>query len=80
MPCLDKLWKKESGWNHKAANRSSGAYGIPQALPGSKMASDGSELADQSRPSRSSGASATSRAATTRPCGAWSHSQSTGWY
>jgi hypothetical protein len=37
MPALDKLWQKESGWNHKASNPSSGAYGIPQALPGSKM-------------------------------------------
>jgi hypothetical protein len=37
--CLDKLWTKESGWNPRAYNRSSGAYGIPQALPGSKMAS-----------------------------------------
>ncbi|MEU1588953.1 transglycosylase SLT domain-containing protein [Micromonospora sp. NPDC005710] len=37
FPCLEKLWTKESGWNHKAANNSSGAYGIPQALPGSKM-------------------------------------------
>ena len=41
FPCLDKLWKKESGWNHRAANPSSGAYGIPQSLPGSKMASAG---------------------------------------
>lgn len=39
MPCLDKLWTKESGWNHRATNASSGAYGIPQALPGSKMGS-----------------------------------------
>ncbi|WP_030486714.1 transglycosylase SLT domain-containing protein [Micromonospora chokoriensis] len=39
FPCLEKLWTKESGWNHKANNSSSGAYGIPQALPGSKMSS-----------------------------------------
>ena len=37
MPSLDKLWERESGWNYQAANSSSGAYGIPQALPGSKM-------------------------------------------
>jgi hypothetical protein len=43
MPCLDKLWTKESGWNHKALNKSSGAYGIPQALPATKMASMGSD-------------------------------------
>jgi hypothetical protein len=39
MPCLDKLWTRESGWNHRASNDSTGAYGIPQALPGSKMGS-----------------------------------------
>jgi hypothetical protein len=37
--CLERLWIGESGWNYKAANSSSGAYGIPQSLPGSKMAS-----------------------------------------
>ena len=40
---LQKLWQGESGWNYKATNPSSGAYGIPQALPGSKMASAGSD-------------------------------------
>src|SRR3954451_3061578 len=35
---LDALWQRESGWNHLAENASSGAYGIPQSLPGSKMA------------------------------------------
>ncbi|MFF0150401.1 lytic transglycosylase domain-containing protein [Micromonospora sp. NPDC005203] len=43
FPCLEKLWTKESGWNHKAANNSSGAYGIPQSLPGSKMGSVASD-------------------------------------
>jgi len=42
-PCLDRLWNAESGWNWAAANRSSGAYGIPQSLPGSKMASAGKD-------------------------------------
>jgi len=42
MPCLENLWNKESGWNAKAANPS-GAYGIPQALPGSKMSSAGAD-------------------------------------
>ena len=41
--CLNNLWKYESEWNHQATNSSSGAYGIPQALPGSKMASAGSD-------------------------------------
>lgn len=39
--CLDKLWQMESGWNELAKNRRTGAYGIPQALPGNKMASVG---------------------------------------
>ena len=38
-PCLERLWIGESGWNYRAENSSSGAYGIPQSLPGSKMAS-----------------------------------------
>ncbi len=38
-----KLWTKESGWNHKSSNGSSGAYGIPQSLPGRKMASHGKD-------------------------------------
>ncbi|HET7762447.1 MAG TPA: hypothetical protein VFL46_08815 [Phycicoccus sp.] len=41
--CLEQLWIGESGWNYRAANASSGAYGIPQSLPGSKMASVGSD-------------------------------------
>ena len=41
--CLDVLWERESNWRHLAANPSSGAYGIPQALPGSKMASFGAD-------------------------------------
>ncbi len=36
--CLEKLWVGESGWNYKATNSSSGAFGIPQSLPASKMA------------------------------------------
>lgn len=42
-PSLQKLWEGESNWNPKAENSSSGAYGIPQALPGSKMASEGKD-------------------------------------
>lgn len=37
--CLNNLWTKESGWRYRAHNSRSGAYGIPQAHPGSKMAS-----------------------------------------
>jgi cell wall-associated NlpC family hydrolase len=41
FPALDALWTGESNWNYRIANKSSGAYGIPQALPGDKMASQG---------------------------------------
>ncbi|MDU0968844.1 MAG: G5 domain-containing protein [Actinomycetaceae bacterium] len=41
--CLQTLWTRESGWSSTATNPSSGAYGIPQALPGSKMASVGAD-------------------------------------
>lgn len=41
--CLSKLWERESNWKHTADNPKSSAYGIPQALPGSKMASEGSD-------------------------------------
>lgn len=40
---LRSLWQGESGWNPRALNASSGAYGIPQALPASKMAAAGSD-------------------------------------
>lgn len=42
--CLDNIWSRESGWRYNAAN-ASGAYGIPQALPGSKMATAGADWA-----------------------------------
>jgi len=41
--CLETLWEHESNWNPLAKNPSSGAYGIPQALPGDKMASAGAD-------------------------------------
>ncbi|HEY0697435.1 MAG TPA: lytic transglycosylase domain-containing protein [Micromonospora sp.] len=79
MPCLDKLWTKESGWNHRAENTSSGAYGIPQALPGSKMGT----VADDWRTNPATQIKwglgyIEGRYGT--PCDAWSHSQSVGWY
>jgi hypothetical protein len=77
--CLNPLWEHESGWSVTASNAGSGAYGIPQALPGSRMASAGPDWQ-------------TSVATQIRwglqyikdtygsPCAAWSHSQATGWY
>jgi hypothetical protein len=41
--CLDRLWTRESNWDHRAENPSSGAFGIPQSLPGDKMASAGAD-------------------------------------
>jgi hypothetical protein len=43
MSALSQLWENESGWDETAENSGSGAYGIPQALPGSKMASAGAD-------------------------------------
>ena len=43
VPAGQQLWTGESAWNYQAANASSGAYGIPQSLPGSKMASAGAD-------------------------------------
>ncbi|MFI7541051.1 lytic transglycosylase domain-containing protein [Actinoplanes sp. NPDC049599] len=79
FPCLDKLWKKESGWNHRASNASSGAYGIPQSLPGSKMASEGSDWKTNPATQIKWGLGYIKGRYNT-PCNAWSHSQNTGWY
>lgn len=40
---LVNLWERESNWNANAHNKSSGAHGIPQSLPASKMSSEGSD-------------------------------------
>jgi hypothetical protein len=76
--CLDPLWSRESGWSTTAGSPG-GPYGIPQALPGSKMASAGADW--QTNP-RTQIAWGLSYIASTygSPCAAWSHSQSTGWY
>ena len=77
--CLVSLWNKESGWNVYAANRSSGAYGIPQALPGSKMASAGADWQTNPATQITWGLNYIQGRYTT-PCGAWAHSQSVNWY
>ena len=77
--CLVSLWNKESGWNYQAYNRSSGAYGIPQALPGSKMGSAGADWQSNAATQVNWGLGYISGRYGT-PCGAWGHSQSTGWY
>lgn len=77
--CLNKLWQKESGWSVNAFNASSGATGIPQALPGSKMASAGSDWSTNASTQVAWGLDYIDRAYGT-PCSAWSHSQSVNWY
>ena len=79
FPCLDKLWKKESGWNYRAANTGSGAYGIPQSLPGSKMASAGADWKTNPATQIRWGLGYITRKYKT-PCGAWSTSENTGSY
>jgi hypothetical protein len=77
--CLDSLWQRESGWNAHAQNPSSGAYGIPQALPGSKMASAGSDWRTNPVTQIRWGLQYI-QASYGSPCAAWGHSQSHGWY
>ena len=76
--CLVELWNRESGWNVYASNPS-GAYGIPQALPGSKMATAGADWQTNPATQISWGLGyITGRYGT--PCGAWDTVQSQGWY
>jgi hypothetical protein len=77
--CLVSLWHKESGWRYNAYNASSGATGIPQALPGSKMASAGADWQTNPATQIAWGLGYISGRYGS-PCGAWSHSQSVGWY
>lgn len=77
--CLDSLWQRESGWNHLAMNPSSGAYGIPQSLPGSKMATVAGDWRTNPATQITWGMNYIAGRYGT-PCGAWSHSQSVGWY
>ncbi len=77
--CLDLLWTRESNWSYRAANPSSGAYGIPQALPGSKMASAGSDWRVNPATQMEWGLDYIADRYGT-PCSAWSHSESHNWY
>jgi hypothetical protein len=77
--CLEDLWTRESGWYVRADNPGSTAYGIPQALPGSKMAREGADWRTNFRTQIRWGLSYI-RANYGNPCGAWSHSQRFGWY
>jgi hypothetical protein len=77
--CLNSLWTRESNWLYTARNPSSGAYGIPQSLPASKMASAGADYRTNPVTQIRWGLGYIKQVYGT-PCGAWGHSQSTGWY
>jgi hypothetical protein len=76
--CLVALWNQESGWRWNAEN-ASGAYGIPQALPGSKMASAGSDWLTNPATQIRWGLGYI-KGLYGNPCGAWAHEQADGWY
>jgi hypothetical protein len=76
--CLDPLWMRESGWSVTASNPD-GAYGIPQAYPGSKMASAGPDWETNAATQIRWGLGYI-RGMYGSPCAAWSHEEATGWY
>jgi hypothetical protein len=78
MQSLINLWNRESGWNTHAANPS-GAYGIPQSLPGSKMASAGPNWRSNAETQIRWGLRYI-KSVYGSPNGAWAHSQATNWY
>jgi hypothetical protein len=76
--CLLDLWNRESGWVYDAEN-ASGAYGIPQALPGSKMASAGPDWQTNPATQIEWGLGYIKQLYGT-PCGAWSFEEANGYY
>ena len=79
--CLDNLWHGESGWRYTAENPSSGAYGIPQSLPASKMATVGADYRTNPVTQIKWGLQYIKSSYGT-PCGAWSawQGRSPHWY
>jgi len=77
--CLDPLWMGESGWRVNADNPHSSAYGIPQALPGSKMSSAGADWATNPITQIRWGLGYI-RDRYGSPCSAWSYKQGHGYY
>ena len=77
--CLVVLWDNESSWNVHASNPYSGAYGIPQALPGSKMGTAGPDWQNNATTQIKWGLGYIAERYST-PCGAWSFWQANGWY
>jgi hypothetical protein len=76
--CLLNLWNRESGWVYDAEN-ASGAYGIPQALPGSKMASAGADWQTNPATQIKWGLGYIQQVYGT-PCGAWNFELANGYY
>jgi hypothetical protein len=76
--CLLDIWNRESGWVYDAENPS-GAYGIPQSLPGDKMASAGADWATDPTTQIKWGLGYITDVYGT-PCGAWDHEVADGWY
>lgn len=77
--CLNSLWEKESGWNYEAYNEDGGATGIPQSLPGDKMASAGADWATNATTQIRWGLEYI-KGSYGSPCAAWGHSQAMNWY
>jgi hypothetical protein len=77
--CLEKLWNKESRWRTDADNPTSTAYGIPQALPGNRMAAYGKDWRTNAVTQIKWGLDYI-EATYGSPCSAWGHSQAKGWY
>lgn len=77
--CLDQLWNRESGWLYDAENPYSGAYGIPQALPGDKMASAGADWQTNPATQIKWGLGYIQSIYGT-PCGAWDFEEANGYY
>ena len=76
---LRLLWTRESGWRADAYNASSGAYGIPQSLPGSKMASAGADWRTSAATQINWGLGYIDGRYGS-PCAAWAHSEAVNWY
>jgi len=77
--CLNNLWQKESGWSTRSSNSSGTAWGIPQALPGSKMKSAGSDWRTNPATQITWGIGYIEHRYRL-PCFAWQHWQSHNWY
>lgn len=79
LACLDSLWTRESHWGYRANNKRSGAYGIPQARPGSKMASAGADWRTNPITQLKWGMNYV-KSRYGNPCKALAKSNSAGWY